>query len=75
MAPPEARRPAPEEEVAAVIECAPGATLDEAEVQAFVASRLARYNVPTRVFFITEPLPRTATGKILKRELRQRYAG
>lgn len=63
------------EEVAAVIECAPGATLDEAGVQAFVASRLARYNVPTKVFFITEPLPRTATGKILKRELRQRYAG
>ncbi len=61
------------EEVAAVVETAPGAVLSEAEVQACVAARLARYNVPTRVFFTEEPLPRTATGKILKRELKLRY--
>jgi acyl-CoA synthetase (AMP-forming)/AMP-acid ligase II len=61
------------EEVAAVIEPKPGVSLSEADVQSFVAARLARYNVPTRVFFIDEPLPRTATGKVLKRELKQRY--
>ncbi|MGD8830278.1 MAG: class I adenylate-forming enzyme family protein [Pseudomonadales bacterium] len=63
------------EEVAAVIERKPEAELSEADVQAWVAERLARFNVPTRVFFIEEPLPRTATGKVLKRELKERYAG
>jgi long-chain acyl-CoA synthetase len=63
------------EEVAAVIEPKPGAALSEADVQAWVAERLARFNVPTKVFFISEPLPRTATGKVLKRELKERYAG
>jgi long-chain acyl-CoA synthetase len=61
------------EEVAAVIELKSGATLSEADVQAWVAERLARFNVPTRVFFVAEPLPRTATGKVLKRELKERY--
>jgi len=61
------------EEVAAVVETAPGAVLSEAEVQACVAARLARFNVPTKIFFTDEPLPRTASGKILKRELKQRY--
>jgi long-chain acyl-CoA synthetase len=62
------------EEVAAVIEPKPGSEITEADVQSFVAERLARYNVPTRVFFTGEPLPRTATGKVLKRELKQRYS-
>lgn len=62
------------EEVTAVIERKPGSNLSEGDVQAFVAERLARFNVPTRVFFVDEPLPRTATGKILKRELKQRLA-
>lgn len=62
------------EEVAAVIEVRPGAALTVDHVQAHVADRLARFNAPTRVFFVTEPMPRTATGKILKRELKTRYA-
>ncbi|MFM7118933.1 MAG: class I adenylate-forming enzyme family protein, partial [Gammaproteobacteria bacterium] len=62
------------EEVAAVIEVRPGAALTVDDVQAHVVDRLARFNVPTRVFFVTEPMPRTATGKILKRELKTRYA-
>ena len=63
------------EEVAAVVELKPGAALSEADVQNHVAANLARFNVPTKVFFIAEPLPRNATGKILKRELKQRYGG
>jgi long-chain acyl-CoA synthetase len=61
------------EEVAAVVELKPGAALSEGDLQAYVAERLARFNVPTKVFFINEPLPRTATGKVLKRELKERY--
>ncbi len=63
------------EEVAAVVELKAGANVSETDIQNYVAQRLARFNVPTQVFFIDEPLPRTATGKVLKRELKQRYAG
>ena len=44
---------------------APGAD----EVKDYVRSNLARYKVPRDVHFIDE-LPRNATGKVLKRELR-----
>ena len=47
-----------------------GASLTEAELQAHVAERLASFKVPSRVVFADAQLPRGATGKILKRELR-----
>ena len=46
-----------------------GAALEADEVCSAVRERLARYKVPRDVVFLDE-LPRTATGKILKRELR-----
>ena len=46
-----------------------GATLTEDAVRAYVKENLARYKVPRDVVFVDE-LPRNATGKILKRELR-----
>ena len=49
-----------------------GAALTEAEVVRHCAERLARYKVPKSVVFVDE-LPHNATGKILKRELRERY--
>ncbi len=61
------------EEVAAVIELQPGIQPDEAELQAYVAEHMSRFNVPSKIFFVDEPLPRTATGKVLKRELKQRF--
>ncbi|MEX1288581.1 MAG: long-chain fatty acid--CoA ligase, partial [Acidimicrobiia bacterium] len=42
----------------------------EAELAAFVHERLAGYEVPRSFEFVTE-IPRTASGKILKRELRR----
>ena len=62
------------EEVAAVVELKPGLSVSEADLQAHVAKQLAHYNVPSSVFFVDTPLPRTATGKILKRELKERYS-
>lgn len=59
------------EEVAAVVQVAAGATPTTAELQQHVAARLARFKVPEHIFFRDEPLPRTATGKVLKRDLRQ----
>ena len=57
------------EEPAAVVHLAPGMDADEAELQAWVAERLARFKVPVRVVFSTDVLPRNANGKILKKDL------
>jgi acyl-CoA synthetase (AMP-forming)/AMP-acid ligase II len=47
-----------------------GVKTSEADLKSYVKSNLARYKVPREVVFLDE-LPRNATGKILKRELRQ----
>jgi fatty-acyl-CoA synthase len=47
--------------------------LDAEAVQAHVKQNLARYKVPRDVVFLGE-LPRNATGKVLKRELREHDA-
>jgi acyl-CoA synthetase (AMP-forming)/AMP-acid ligase II len=44
--------------------------LSEAEVKKYVKANLAGYKVPREVDFVDE-LPRTSTGKVLKRELLQ----
>jgi long-chain acyl-CoA synthetase len=41
-----------------------------AELQRFVGERLSDYKVPETLTFSTEPQPRNANGKILKRQLR-----
>ncbi|OEJ39496.1 acyl-CoA synthetase [Streptomyces agglomeratus] len=58
------------EEVAAVVRMRPGATAGAPELRAHVGERLAAFKVPAQVCVRDEPLPRNATGKILKRELR-----
>ena len=49
-----------------------GASVTEDSIKSAVKSNLARYKVPREVEFIDE-LPRNATGKVLKRELRERF--
>jgi len=58
------------EEVTAVVNLREGATVTVQELQEFAATRLARFKVPSQIFLRAEPLPRTATGKVLKRDLR-----
>ena len=41
------------------------------EIQAFVKTRVAPYQYPRKVEFVTE-LPLTATGKIVRKDLRER---
>jgi acyl-CoA synthetase (AMP-forming)/AMP-acid ligase II len=60
------------EAVKAVVVPAPGAELSAADVIAFCRTRLARYQCPASVDFVAE-LPRNATGKVLKRTLREPY--
>jgi len=54
----------------AVVSLQPGAELTAADLQDHVRRHLARYKVPREVAFVDE-LPRNATGKILKRQLRE----
>lgn len=56
------------EAVRAHVVVRPGAHLDEEDVVAWAASRLAGYKCPTKVLF-TPSLPVGMTGKVLRREL------
>jgi len=58
------------EEVGAVVHLAPGTTATEQELRELVATKLAAFKVPVRIWFLDEPLPRNANGKIMKRELK-----
>lgn len=58
----------------AVVVLRPGMTVTPAELIAFTRERLAHYKCPSSVVF-AEVLPRNASGKLLKRELRLTHAG
>ncbi len=60
------------ESVHAVVVVHPEGALSEADVMAHAREHLANYKVPRSVSFMEE-LPRTGSGKILKRELRAPY--
>jgi acyl-CoA synthetase (AMP-forming)/AMP-acid ligase II len=60
------------EAVKAIVLPVPGAKLSADHVIAFCRARLAHYQCPTSVDFVEE-LPRGATGKVLKRALREPY--
>ena len=47
-----------------------GSEVDEGTLKAYVRANLASYKVPREIVFIPH-LPRNATGKVLKRELRR----
>ncbi len=63
------------EEVGAVVHTAPGTSVTEDELRKHVAARLAGFKVPAKIWFYDEPLPRNPAGKILKRDLRDRFVG
>jgi fatty-acyl-CoA synthase len=50
----------------------PGMSATEAELLEFCRGRLAHYKCPRSIEFV-ETLPKTGTGKILKKELRKKY--
>lgn len=52
----------------------PGESLDPAEVIAWSRANMANYKVPRFVEVVPE-LPRNASGKVLKYELRDRVKG
>ncbi|MEU4731617.1 fatty acyl-CoA synthetase [Streptomyces sp. NPDC023588] len=58
------------EAVTAVV--VPRGEVTEAELMQYARDRLAHFKAPKRVHFV-DALPRNASGKILKRELRERF--
>ncbi len=62
------------EAVTAVVVAKPGAALDEATVIAHCQQQLAGFKTPKAVLFV-DALPKNPSGKLLKRELRLRFAG
>jgi acyl-CoA synthetase (AMP-forming)/AMP-acid ligase II len=60
------------ERVHAVVVVKGGASV--ATLRAWCAERLSDYKVPETIDLTTDPLPRNANGKVLKRQLRQAWA-
>lgn len=60
------------EAVKAIVAPKPGVTADPDDIIAFAKTRIAAFKAPKSVDFI-EALPRNASGKILRRELREPY--
>jgi len=61
------------EEVGATVYCDDALDLDA--LRAFLAERLAAFEVPRHILKSAEPLPRTPSGKILKRRIREAALG
>jgi acyl-CoA synthetase (AMP-forming)/AMP-acid ligase II len=57
----------------ALVVMKPGQHATEQEVLDFCRDRLTHYKCPRSVEFLDSPLPRTGTGKVLKKELRKKY--
>ncbi len=61
------------EKVVAVVAARPGHAVEGAHLIAFCRERIASYKKPRHVVFI-DVLPKNASGKVLKRELRDAIA-
>jgi long-chain acyl-CoA synthetase len=61
------------ESVKAIVVAKPGVTPDADDIIAFTRERIAHFKAPRSVDFLATPLPRSASGKILRRELREPY--
>jgi long-chain acyl-CoA synthetase len=59
--------------VAAAVVLRPGTNLSAEEVEQYCKTRIASYKVPRHIEFMTEELPKSGSGKILKRVLREKY--
>ncbi|MDA0280606.1 MAG: class I adenylate-forming enzyme family protein [Proteobacteria bacterium] len=66
----------PEERLGEMLCCSimlqAGSELNSEQLTNFLSSRIAGFKIPERAFFQYEQLPRIATGKIAKRELRKK---
>jgi len=61
------------QQVRAIVRLKKGETATEQEIIDFCRPQLAGFRRPTSVVLVTEELPKTSTGKILRRKLRDKY--
>ena len=61
------------EAVHAVVVCKPGVNATGEELIAHAHTQIAGYKVPRSIEFMTEALPKSGAGKILKRDLREKH--
>lgn len=63
------------EEVAAVLQVKPGSKsgMSEEDIREHLNKELAQFKIPSIYRFIEDDLPRNATGKILKQEVKAKY--
>ena len=59
------------EEVGLAVVLAPGSNLDAEAIRTQCAVRMAKFKIPRYIWLMKESLPRNASGKFLKRELRE----
>ena len=59
--------------VAAAVVLRPETDLSAEELKDYCKTRIASYKVPRHIEFMTEELPKSGSGKILKRVLREKY--
>ncbi len=57
----------------AIIVLKPGQQLNEEQLLVSLKTRIAKYKMPRLVKFVEGPLPKTGTGKMLKRQLRETF--
>ncbi|MFH1629506.1 MAG: long-chain fatty acid--CoA ligase [Pseudomonadota bacterium] len=62
------------EEVAAVVVLKEGAQTDGNAIREYVKERLAPYKYPRIIKTVKDPLPKSGSGKILKKEVKKIYA-
>jgi len=58
---------------AAFVVLKPGQQVSEDELCEFLRARIAKFKMPRKFHFTDTPLPKTGTGKIVKRELRETF--
>jgi fatty-acyl-CoA synthase len=58
---------------AAFVVLKPGRELTAEQLCEFLGARIARFKIPRTFEFLDTPLPKTGTGKIVKRELREMF--
>ena len=58
---------------AAIIVLNPNEQLNEEQLMLFLTSRIAKFKLPRLVKFVEGPLPKTGTGKMLKRQIREDF--
>jgi long-chain acyl-CoA synthetase len=63
------------EEIAAVVYLKEGSSLGAEDIKGYVKDRAAPYKYPRIIRIVEAPLPKSGSGKFLKKEVRRLYHG